>query len=72
MMKKIGDYFLSQGENIDHIYCSSDSNSLDGIIINNRKTAVVDGTSPHVIEPKAPGAVEEYINLWKSMGQKQT
>ena len=66
LMKKIGEYFLSQGENIDHIYCSSDANSLDGIIINNRKTAVVDGTSPHVIEPKAPGAVEEYINLGKA------
>ena len=24
---------------------------------------IVDGTSPHVIEPKMPGVVEEYINL---------
>ena len=23
----------------------------------------MDGTAPHVIEPKAPGAVDEYINL---------
>ena len=63
LMKKIGEYFLSKNEQIEHIYCSSDTGSLDGVILRDRRTAVVDGTAPHIIEPKAPGAIEEYVNL---------
>lgn len=63
LMKKIGKHFLDKGQSIEHIYCSSDANSLDGIVICNGKIAVVDGTAPHIIEPKAPGAIEEYVNL---------
>lgn len=63
LMKKVGEYFLGKGEQIEHIYCSSDTKSLDGVILRDRKTAVVDGTAPHVIEPTAPGAKEEYVNL---------
>ena len=32
-----------------------------GIIIPALKIGLVDGTAPHVIEPKAPGAIEEYV-----------
>ncbi|OQB14510.1 MAG: hypothetical protein BWY15_01019 [Firmicutes bacterium ADurb.Bin193] len=55
------------------IHCSSDPNSLDGIIVPKLKLAVVDGTAPHVIEPTAPGAVDEYVNLgiaWDSVKLK--
>lgn len=63
LMKKIGTYFANEGLDIDYIHCSSDPDSLDGIIIRKLSVAIVDGTAPHVIEPKAPGAIEEYINL---------
>jgi len=63
LMKRIGWYFSEQGEPIEYIYCSSDSSSLDGIILREKRIAVVDGTAPHVIEPTAPGACEEYVNL---------
>lgn len=63
LMKKIGTYFANEGLDIDYIHCSSDPDSLDGVVIRKLSVAIVDGTAPHVVEPKAPGAIEEYINL---------
>jgi Cdc6-like AAA superfamily ATPase len=63
LMKKIGHEWMEKGYDIEFLHCSSDNNSIDGLIIPALKVGIVDGTAPHVIEPKAPGAVEEYINL---------
>lgn len=63
LMKKIGTAMAKQGVPVEYIHCSSDPDSLDGVVIRSRSVAIVDGTAPHVIEPKAPGAVEEYVNL---------
>ena len=63
LMKKIGAAFIAEDYDVDHIHCSSDPDSLDGVVIRKLGVAIVDGTAPHVIEPKAPGAIEEYINL---------
>ncbi|MBX9971626.1 PRK06851 family protein [Cytobacillus firmus] len=63
LMKAIGAELSEKGYDLEYIYCSSDSQSIDGVIIPSLKAGIVDGTAPHVIEPKAPGAVEEYINL---------
>lgn len=63
LMKKIGTNFKDLGYDIEFIYCSSDPNSLDAVLIPALKVGIVDGTAPHVIEPSAPGAIEQYINL---------
>lgn len=63
LMKKIGKEWVEKGFDIELLHCSSDNNSIDGVIIRSLGVGIVDGTAPHVIEPKAPGAVEEYINL---------
>lgn len=61
LMKKLGKYW--EDCDIEYIHCSSDNDSVDGIINTNLKIAIVDGTAPHVIEPTIPGAIGEYINL---------
>lgn len=63
LMKNIGADFYDLGYDIEFIYCSSDASSLDGVIIPALKVGIVDGTAPHVIEPTAPGAIEQYVNL---------
>ncbi len=63
LMKRLGTYLWEKGEDVDYIHCSSDPTSLDGVLFCGKKVAVVDGTAPHVIEPTAPGAKEEYLNL---------
>ncbi len=47
----------------ERIYCSSDPDSLDAVIFPEKRVALVDGTSPHVVEPVFPIACEEYLNL---------
>lgn len=63
LMKRIGRYFVDRGEDVDFLWCSSDPDSLDGILIRGRRAAVLDGTAPHIVDPVTPGAVDEIINL---------
>lgn len=63
LMKNIGAKWLEKGFDLEFLHCSSDHHSIDGVIIRELKIGVVDGTAPHVIEPKVPGVVEEYVNL---------
>lgn len=62
-MKKIGNDMLDRGLSIEEHYCSSSNNSIDGLVIPRLKVAFIDGTAPHMIDPKTPGAVDEIINL---------
>lgn len=45
------------------IRCASDPSSLDAVRIESKKVCIADGTAPHIIEPKYPGAVETTLNL---------
>lgn len=63
LMKAVGDTFSEQGIDIEYLHCASDNQSIDGVILTDYKIGVVDGTAPHVIEPNAPGVIEEYVNL---------
>ena len=47
------------------IYCSSDPDSLDAIILKDKGICFADGTSPHNFEPNLPGFDGEIINLCK-------
>ena len=70
-MRRIGEEFARAGEDVDFLHCSADENSLDGIVLHNRKAALIDGTSPHVTDPVSPGAVDKIINLgeyWNEEG----
>jgi hypothetical protein len=62
-MKEVAKCAELNGFSVRYIYCSSDSESLDGIIINELKIAVLDGTAPHVYEPRYIGAAESFVNL---------
>ncbi|MCC5909991.1 MAG: PRK06851 family protein [Clostridiaceae bacterium] len=63
MMKEIGNEMTNQGYDIEFHHCSADPDSIDAVVIPKLKVAVFDGTSPHRMDPKYPGAVDEIINL---------
>lgn len=63
MIKKLADAWVEQGYSIEQIHCSSDNDSLDGLIIPALQFGIFDATAPHVLEPKAAGAIEQYVNL---------
>jgi hypothetical protein len=69
LMKEIGAEWVGKGYDIEFLHCPSDNGSIDGVIIPVLKIGIVDGTAPHVIEPKVPGVIEEYVNIgaaWNS------
>ncbi|MCI8622747.1 MAG: hypothetical protein HFG26_03700 [Provencibacterium sp.] len=63
MMKRIAQAAGGEEETVEEIYCSSDCGSLDGVILHNRQLSVADGTPPHLLEPKCPGAYDHILNL---------
>lgn len=70
LMRNIGMKWYNKGFDVEFIHCSSDNGSLDGVIIPALKIGIVDGTAPHIIEPSAPGAIEEYVNLGAAWNSK--
>ena len=61
-MRDVAEYAERLGRYVEYYNCSSDPDSLDGIIIDGR-IVLLDGTAPHVSEPDIPGARDEIINL---------
>lgn len=62
-MKKIAQFMLERGYDLEYHCCSSDNGSIDGVVIPELSIALLDGTTPHIVDPKNPGAVDEIINL---------
>lgn len=74
LMRLIGEEMASKGYQVEFHCCSSDNDSLDGICIRRQGIALLDGTAPHVVDPKNPGAVDEIINLgvyWDETGLRK-
>lgn len=74
MMKKISKEFIEKGYDVELFYCTSDPSSLDGIVIKDLGAVFLDGTAPHIVDPKNPGAIDEIINLgeyWNLKGIEQ-
>jgi len=71
MIRKITKELVERGLDVELLHCTADSNSLDGLIVKDYKIAVVDGTAPHIIDPKFPGCVDEIVNFgeyWNESG----
>jgi hypothetical protein len=65
-LRDVADRARGEGWACEYIYCSSDPDSLDGIILSHAHKeciALLDATAPHVYEPTCPGAREELLDL---------
>jgi len=64
-MREVAQCAESCGWKCEYIYCSSDPDSLDGIILSRggQRIGLMDATAPHVYEPSRPGVREDMINL---------
>lgn len=63
LMKTLGARAEEYGWAVERILCSSDPDSLDGLVIPELGLALVDGTAPHVVEPALCGCGANYLNL---------
>lgn len=71
LIKKVAAKADSFGHYSERIYCSSDPESLDALILPHMKISVCDGASPHVVEPKFPGISEVFIDLGAFRNDKE-
>ena len=62
-MKQIGQAAEERGFDVHYVLCSGDPDSLDGVYLPALHLAWVDGTAPHVGEPRCFGVDSDYVNL---------
>ena len=62
LLKRIALHAEDKGNDVEYYYCSSDTRSLDGIVLNG-SVAFFDGTAPHSYDTVLPGACDEIIDL---------
>ena len=63
LMKKVANAAEARGLSLTRYYCSSDTTSLDAIVIPALSLVLLDGTPPHAEEPYAVGAWDRYLDL---------
>ena len=50
-------------------FCSGDPDSLDAVVLPHAGLLILDGTAPHIIDPKIPGARDSIINLGECLDE---
>ena len=62
-MKKIGKAAEESGLDVEYVLCSSDPDSLDGVLVPQWHVGYADGTAPHVLDVSFPAAAGAYLDL---------
>ncbi len=71
LMKKAAARAAEKGIPFELFPCSSDPTSLDGVAFPTKKVIILDGTAPHVVEPKYPALCEQIINMGDFWDEKK-
>ncbi len=62
-MKKVAKMAENNGEKVVFCPCSSDPDSLDAVIFEDKKIIILDGTAPHTVDPVYPAVCQEILNF---------
>ncbi|MGI6604017.1 MAG: hypothetical protein GX062_08295 [Firmicutes bacterium] len=62
-MRYIANAMVERGFDVELHCCSSDNGAIDGVVFPQIGVALMDGTAPHVVDPKTPGAVDEIVHF---------
>ncbi len=63
LMRRVLKVFEEENHSLEYIHCASDPGSLDAFIDHYLGIAMVDATSPHIMDPEYPGAYDIIINM---------
>lgn len=63
LMKRVIKSLEERNDSLEFIHCASDPSSLDAFIDYDAGIAIVDGTAPHIMDPRYPGAYDVIINM---------
>jgi len=70
-IKRMAEDLGKRGYDVEYHHCSGDPDSMDAVVFPGIGVAIIDGTAPHVVDPKNPGAVDEVLNFgdyWSESG----
>ena len=65
LMKKLSAELTRAGCSVTEVHCSSDADSLDGLLCREKRFAIVDGTAPHVLEPAYLCGKHRVVSLYR-------
>lgn len=71
LMRRLSARLTDAGYDIELIHCSSDPDSLDGVVCPALGFAIADGTAPHVIEPQAPAVCQSVLSLYDTIDERK-
>lgn len=71
LMKEAGRHFENLGQPVIYYYCSGDPESLDAVHAPDAGFLLLDGTAPHIVDPRYPGAADGIMNLGVCLNEKQ-
>ena len=68
-MKRIAEAVNGKETLIERVHCSSDPESLDGVILHKGHCSIVDATPPHAVEPEYPASFQTVCDLWSALDE---
>ena len=71
LMRQVGQHYEKAGKAVWYYHCSGDPDSLDAVSVPEAAFLMLDGTSPHVIDPILPGAADGILNLGVCLDERQ-
>ena len=71
LMGNVGRHFEERGTDVVYFHCSGDPDSLDAVYAPDADFLVLDGTAPHIVDPRLPGARDGILNLGACLNEGQ-
>ena len=71
LMREVAKHFEAQGTEVWYYHCSGDPDSLDAVSAPAAGYLILDGTAPHIVDPRLPGARDGILNLGVCLDEKQ-
>lgn len=68
-MRRLHAALTENSEQSTLYFCSGDPDSLDAVAIEAHGLLILDGTAPHIVDPKVPGARDAIINLGECLDE---
>ena len=68
-MRRLHAALCNGGQPSTLCFCSGDPDSLDAVVLPHAGLLVLDGTAPHIVDPKVPGARDSIINLGECLDE---
>ncbi len=69
-MKRVAQAAEEKDFEVEYCFCSSDPDSLDAVIIPQRKIIIMDGTAPHTSDPIYPAVSDRILNFGDFWNEK--